>query len=373
MLEILYPRNGAVLNHKHGIETEDALEIEVRGLCGLDGAVLVNGIEAEFDGRTFCAKVKLREKFNVIRAEIEDSNGKSIREIQVVWDKASYRRYNFFIDDHSFVFTEIARQRPKRLLEHFYLKFLHSMHQRYGTIFTLNCFYRNDHDKEHFTLAQFPDIYKQEWEDNSDWLKLAFHAYSEFPDRTYQNSSAETLGRDYDLVVGELLRLASDKNVVPAVVLHWGMARPEAIKALTDRGVRALEGQFINPRAGIDDAGSREYVCDVGYFVNLEDARYIEKQGLLHDFRHNVTYFKSECTANLWTCPQIEEKIAIAINGKKDFISLASHEQYSFPSYFNYLPDHFQRIETAIRLTSEAGYRPSLFAEGFLGNCAWQR
>jgi hypothetical protein len=169
------------------------------------------------------------------------------------------------------------------------------------------------------------------------------------------------------------LRLASDKNVVPAVVLHWGMARPEAIKALTDRGVRALEGQFINPRAGIDDAGSREYVCDVGYFVNLEDARYIEKQGLLHDFRHNVTYFKSECTANLWTCPQIEEKIAIAINGKKDFISLASHEQYSFPSYFNYLPDHFQRIETAIRLTSEAGYRPSLFAEGFLGNCAWQR
>ncbi|MBR6374402.1 MAG: hypothetical protein IKS20_14595 [Victivallales bacterium] len=371
MLDILYPRNGAVLNHNHGVETAEALEIEVRGICGAGGTVFVNGNEADFDGQGFSAKVKLREKFNTIRAEFEDGTGKSIREIQVLWDKASFKRYNFFIDDHSFVFTEIARQRPAHLLEHFYLKFLHEMHLRYGTFFTLNCFYRNDHDKDHFTLAQFPDCYKSEWEDNSDWLKLAFHAYSEFPDRTYQNSTAETLGRDYDLVLGELARFAGEKSIVPMVALHWGMARPEAIKALTDRGVTALEGQFINPRAGIEDAGSREYVCDVGYFVNLDEARYIEKQGILHDFRHNVTYFKGDCTANLWTCQQIEEKIAIAKQSKKDFISMASHEQYSFPHYFNYLPDHFQRIETAIRLATEAGYKPSLFTDGFLGNVSW--
>ena len=128
MFDITYPRNGAVLNHNHGIETSDGLEIEVRGMCGAGGAVFVNGKEADFDGQGFSAKVQLREKFNTIRAEIEDGNGRSIREIQVLWDKASFKRYNFFIDDHSFVFTEIARQRPAHLLEHFYLKFLHEMH-----------------------------------------------------------------------------------------------------------------------------------------------------------------------------------------------------------------------------------------------------
>ena len=372
MLDILYPRNGAVLNHNHGIETADYLEIEVVCLGGAGGAVLVNGVEADFDGRAFIAKVRLKNKYNAILAEYEDGSGKSIREIQVVWDKASYRRYNFFIDDNSFVFTEIARQRPAKLLDHFYLRFLYDMHLRYGTVFTLNCFFRNDHDKEHFTLEQFPDCYRREWEENADWLKLAFHAYSEFPDRPYQNATAETLGHDYDLVLGEIARFAGEKSIAPMVALHWAMARPEALKALTDRGVTVLEGQFINPRAGIDDAGSREYVCDVGYFVNLDEARYIEKQGVLHDFRHNVTYVKGDCTVNLWNCKQIEEKIAVASRSKKDFISLATHEQYSFPGYFNYLPDHFQRIETALRLASEAGYKPTLFAEGVLGNLSWE-
>ena len=372
MFDIIYPRNGAVLNHNHGTETADALEIEVRGIGGIGGIVRVNGVLADFDGTGFSATIPLKSQFNRITAELEDNNGRHVREIQVVWDKASFKRYNFFIDDHSFVFTEIARQRPAHLLDHFYLKFLHSMNERYGTIFTLNCFYRNDHDKEHFTLSQFPDCYKSEWEDNSDWLKLAFHAYSEFPDRTYQNATAETVGKDYDLVFGELVRIAGEKSVVPFVALHWGMLRPEAIKALTDRGVRALEGQFINPRTGISDDGSMDYVCDVGYFVNLDDARYIEKQGILYDFRHNVAYFKGDCTANLWTCGQIRDKIALAIRSKKDFISMASHEQYSFPGYFNYLPDHFQRIETAIRLATENGYKPTLFSNGFMGNMSWE-
>jgi hypothetical protein len=33
----------------------------------------------------------------------------------------------------------------------------------------------------------------------------------------------------------------------------------------------------------------------------------------------------------------------------------------------NYLPDHFKRVETAIRWVSEHGYKPALYHEGFLG------
>jgi hypothetical protein len=49
-----------------------------------------------------------------------------------------------------------------------------------------------------------------------------------------------------------------------------------------------------------------------------------------------------------------------------------THEQYSFPYYFNYLPDHFERIGTACRTLSETGYRPVFFPEGMFGNNAWE-
>ena len=371
MFEIIFPRHGAVLNHNHGKENTDGLEIVVSGIGGATGDILVNGNIANYDGSGFSASVVLKQQYNTIVLEQEDARGIFHREIKVVWDKASFKRYDFFIDDNCFFLTDLAKERPKSLFDHFYLKFLDEMHRKYGTKFTLNLFYGNDHDPDKFTLDRMPDIWKSEWKDNSDWLRLAFHAYSEFPDRPYQNASVGTIGKDYDQIQGEIERFAGMETLIPPVALHWAMARPEILHELTDRGVKALEGQFINPRTGITDGGSPELVCDVGYFANLDDCRYLEKQGVLYDFRHKIIFYKGDCTANLWTPEQIQQKVARAAASKRDFISLASHEQYSFPRYFNYLPDHFERIERCISEVSGYGYKPVFFAEGFMGNTSW--
>lgn len=373
MFDIIYPRNGAVLNHNHGKETEQGLEIRIIGAGGVTGNVKVNGIPARVSSNGFTATVLLKEKVNTITAELEDSYGKSTRQIRVIWDKGSFPRYNFFLDDNSFVFTDLARQRPASIFDHFYLKFLREMHRKYGTKVTLNCFFENNHDPQGFTLKEFPDCYRGEWQEASDWLRLAFHAYSEFPDRPYQNVGAEKMAADYDLVVSELTRIAGPESVNPPIVLHWAMSRPESFKVLKERGVKIMAGQFINPRTGIDDNSSPDFICDVGYFVNLDEARYLEQASIYHDFRHDITYLRGDCTANLWTCEQLAGKIDIAVKKDSDLISLASHEQYSFPYYFNYLPDHLQRIETAIRLSTEKGYKPVFFCEGFFGNDAWEK
>jgi len=372
MFDVIFPRNGAILNHNHGRETADGLEIEVRGVGGVTGCVTVNGVPAAFDGTGFAAKVILKEKFNRIKAVFEDAYGTLTREFQVVWDKGSFKRYNFFIDDNSFFLTEIARDRPASLFDHFYLKFLREMNRKYGAKITLNCFFENAHDPDHFTMDKFPTDYKAEFQDNAEWLRLSFHARSEFPDRIYQNSDAETLGRDFDRVVAEIERFAGAEAYIAPVVLHWAICRPEAIKALTDRGVRVLEGQFINPRTGIDDGGTPEMICDIGYFMNLDDARYLEAQRKMWDFRHNVAYCKGDCTANLWTPAQIREMVTQVANSTQgDTLSIATHEQYTFPHYFNYLPDHCERVETDIRTATELGYKPVFFAQGFFGNTAW--
>ena len=55
----------------------------------------------------------------------------------------------------------------------------------------------------------------------------------------------------------------------------------------------------------------------------------------------------------------------------RDVLSLMSHEQYSYPDYFNYIPDHLDRVEEACRLATLYGYAPGWFSEGIWGNTAW--
>ena len=50
-----------------------------------------------------------------------------------------------------------------------------------------------------------------------------------------------------------------------------------------------------------------------------------------------------------------------------EIIDLLTHEQYFWPFYKNYIPDHAKRMETAARFVTEHGYEPVFFHEGFLG------
>jgi len=48
-------------------------------------------------------------------------------------------------------------------------------------------------------------------------------------------------------------------------------------------------------------------------------------------------------------------------------MDLFTHEQYFWDFYHNYIPDHEQRVEAAIRWVTDHGYKPVFYHEGFLG------
>jgi hypothetical protein len=52
---------------------------------------------------------------------------------------------------------------------------------------------------------------------------------------------------------------------------------------------------------------------------------------------------------------------------RAEIMDLFTHEQYFWPFFPNYIPDHAQRLEAAIRWATEHGYKPVFFHEGFLG------
>jgi len=110
--------------------------------------------------------------------------------VRVVWDRHSRPRCRFSIDDNSFFLRDIAQQKYASLFDCFYLDLLRSLHKKYGVRFVLNIYYTTGDD---FELPQFSARYKGEWEENSDWLKLAFHAHANEPARPYQYAPAEIM------------------------------------------------------------------------------------------------------------------------------------------------------------------------------------
>ena len=378
MLEITSHRNGEILNHNHGRESGTELLIEVRGIADPQSRVTVNGIPAVRHDREFIAEVPLREKINRVTASARDKFGERTQTITLVWDKASFKRYAVRIDDNCFFLTDLAKEKPKRLFDHFYLRALKSMHEKYGSRFILKCFYRNDHDPDKFTLDRLSDCYRGEFEDNSDWLHLAFHAWSEFPDRPYQHCTDERLAHDYDVTMRELVRIAGEKSCTPPTNVHWAMLPPERFHVMKERGLKILtSGGFMNNRIYVDgkvedlQAGA----CDIGFFYEQDVAHYMLDKRTFYDPDCGLFLSRTFFCFNIDTPEEIESKIrredAAAAETGSEILESVGHEQYAFSHYENYLPDYFKRLETACRVPTELGYRPVFFQDGIFGNPAW--
>lgn len=373
MNQITSLRNGTIVNKFYGKVTDGVLALPVSGIADEDAAVTVNGVEAQRLGTQFTAVIPVSEKITEITMTAENTLGKVTHSIKVLYDKDSFKRYNFLIDDNSFFWTEIVKTKPRSLFDQFYLKFLKRMHDEYGTKFTLNLFFRNDH--EFCELSSMPDTYKGEFADNADWLKMSWHAYSEFPDRPYQNATAEKVASDYDLIKGEICRFAGEGSFIPPVAAHWSMIRPDGMEELVKRGVRVMTSQFINPKTSLTEKQKAAHLCDIGFFQNLRECLYLEQEQILYSFAQQVIYLHGMLICNYWKpediVPKLNEIKAASLH--HELLSLETHEQYTFPGYFNYLPDHMERMETAIRWATEEGYAPVFFAEGLLGNKAWEK
>ena len=398
MIEITSHRQGAILNHNHGEETEESLRITIRGISGSGQPVKVNGNPARMEGRNFSAEIELTRKINPVTASVMTPYGIYSQTLSLVWDKKSFRRFGAGMDDNIFVFTELTRQRPKHAFDHFYLAGLKKIHTETGMKIVLNCFYRNDHDREGFLLREMPDVWKSEFADNSDWLKFSFHSYSEFPDRPYLEASAEEIGHDYDLVRNEIIRFAGEESFIVPLTIHWGNLHPAAAAEIIRRGTRCYNSAFRarvmggpsladRQRGGNMDqvqkrslSGEDRKASTEGlkmHYEYPEEADYLKRHYSYYDPSLGICFLGScGITSNLTPLKDIPERFQTAMENVKIYgaeaLKFGGHEQYTFPDYPNYLPDHLERIALTARLFKENGFAPVFFSEGLLGNTAWE-
>ncbi len=363
LIKIEEPFNGAVLNRRHGIEVDGGLKIEVQGEAPLDSNVKVNGQLARRSGTRFIADVILKGRETVITADSKGWFGENSHRVKVVWDKNSFPRYGFEVDDNIFFYRDIARKKYKSIFDCHYLQGLRDLNRKYGTRFVLNTYFTDGleyTDKPEFNLTQFPDRYKSEWQDNSDWLRLTFHAYSNKPDRPYQYASPEKLISDMDKVSAEIRRFAGDETYTPPTIIHWGMVQPSAYKPLADKGVKVLRGYFSKTASG---------GYDVNHNVDEIRSEYLSRHDALKDFDSGIVFGKVDMVCNSTPLDQIEPVLEAVYgdDNRAEIMDLMTHEQYFWPFYTSYIPEHFERLDKTLRWVTEHDYKPVFLHEGFLG------
>jgi hypothetical protein len=361
MLRIGWPFHGAVLNRHHGVTEGDSLKVTVTGHCPPYGAVTVNGTPAGVASGRFEAPVTLTDRETDLTAVYEGTFGRLKHRVRVVWDQHSFPRYRFSIDDNSFFLRDIAEKQYGSLFDCFYLNTLRTLHREYGTKFTINIYYEAiaEFGQDGFLITDFPDRYRGEWEGCADWLGLAFHAYANEPDRPYQYASPEQLMRELAMVEEQIVRFAGEQTLIPPTVIHWGMIIPEAYRPLYDHGVRVLSG-FAHPTS---------YGYDVNYWLDYARSEYLWHHDCLKDFESGLVFSRCDIVCNNTPVDRIAPTLDPLLDdpNHREIMDLFTHEQYFWPFYRNYVPDHPQRLDATIRWVTEHGYQPVFFHEGFLG------
>jgi hypothetical protein len=351
------PFDGAVCNRRHGQSVAGGLRIRVFGTAPAGARVTVAGRPAARSGTRFDADVVVSDPQTEIVAAAEGGGTRSEDRARVVWDRHSFPRYRFSIDDNSFFLRDITQKRYGSLFDCFYLEVLRKLNRKYGAKFVLNIYYTTGDD---WKLTEFPDRYKGEWKDNAGWLRLAFHAYANEPARPYQDAEPAKLIADLDLVNEQILRFAGEQTLTPPTVIHWGMTRHSAFRPLFERGVRVLSGYFRR------DAEGR---FDVNYRWDDRRSEYLSRHDAWKDFDSGIVFSRVDIVCNSTPLERTEATLAPLAEdpNQAEIMDLFTHEQYFWPFYRQHLPDHAQRLESAIRFCTERGYKPVFYHEGLLG------
>lgn len=242
------------------------------------------------------------------------------------------KMYNFFIDDNIFFFTDIVREGYASLFEHFYLAGLKKIHEKYGTVFTLNSFWHNHHEPD-FDLSRFPEKYRSEFEDNAHWLKLAFHAYSEAPVRPYCEAYPEKLAEHYTLWEKDMRRIAGEKTLIAPVILHFFDTDEAGRHFMREKGMKLYSLRKADTYSYSPEFDQIEMPVDM--ILNL---------------------FFSDIA-------KMQETLGEKIASGQQKILIGSHEQYAYKHYRSYIPEYFDGIDAVCRMLTENGYRPVYYSE----------
>ena len=349
-IEFLTPISGTMLCDKAGITDKNALLVDITLKATPGRRITVNGLKTTDNAGYYTIKYPLTAYENKLIAR--DTETGDYTEATIYRLKDASMKYRLSLDDNIWFFQDIVKNNYKSLFDNPYLGLMKEMNEKYGTKVHANIYYCCP-EFGTFNLSQFPDKYKGEFEEASEWLRMSFHAFKNLPDEPYIHASYEQAYEECEMVTNEILRFAGEKTLSDYTTIHWCSGTYGASKAYRANGYKYLQGGLngLKPICYyVDDEKYYEAVCKYGNYYDAD----IDIVFTTSDSCLNITYQGG-------ISHQLDERVKqYPLNG---FVDLIIHEQYFYPHYRAYLPDYRERVEEGIRWCVEHGYKPSFRSE----------
>lgn len=355
-----FPRDGVVLFNSAGEASNGKLKIKCNITADPGSKIVVNGVLCTSNLTTYTAEITLDKFRNVIYAKDLDSNEEQV--LTVFYAKDAHMKYQFSLDDNIWCFQNIAKNQHiyNSVFEEPYLALLKTMHDRYGTKFHMNIYYECP-EFGGFDITQMPDKYKSEWEYNSDWLRMSFHARANEPDRTYIRGTYDEVLLYAEKVHNEIIRFAGEKTLnLKTTTIHWGDTTVEGCRALRNLGVRLFAGSF-NPLAKARNN------APVAYYLGAEECFLLDTYGAYYDKKEDMFFRRGGTGTQHTPLDQMADNYAYYTKTHPlyTYRAMCVHEEYFYPFYKAYMPNYYERFDTAIKWHVENGFKSEFAADVF--------
>ncbi len=113
------------------------------------------------------------------------------------------------VDDCINIFEDLSNNEKEydTIFENDTLWFCKQMHERYGAVFSFYCYYESND----YSLATCTTRFRDQFIENSDWLKFNYHAYNESED--LNTISTETFIIEYNVWYKRLLEIVGEESI----------------------------------------------------------------------------------------------------------------------------------------------------------------
>ena len=354
-LRFLFPLDGDFVNSRDGIWQDDALYVDALLESG-EGTPTVCGISAVYDTALGCYKARI-PLYGYRNRLVAQTPTQTCIITVLVTEQEKLKHYRVSSDDNIRFLKELTEGDYASIFDHPYLAVYKKAHDLYGAKAHLNLFYAFDHqarsffaeDPGYFDLSMMTDQYKDEFIANSHWLKLAFHAKSEFPDKPYQHADRKTVRDDCIAVCREICRFAGKECISNSTTIHWGEANREVVRELRALGFTSLTGYFWRDQNNIPI---------VSYYTDPEMADHIGTRDFWMDTAEDMIFGRIDSVLNIGSLEAVLQEVQEAAEDphRGGFVSIMIHEQYFYPDYINYLADFEARVLESCKILANKGY-----------------
>ncbi len=360
---MVHPYPGDILYDSDGKTTRAGLRIIAAVDGPANGMVYLNGqqpfrSEPRAQGtKRYFFRITLSDTISRMVAEAIAPGGAALDSATLLWDRDSFKRYRFSVDDNILFLKDLAETPHRSIFDHWYMAFWLRMHRRYGVKVHFNIYFRT----EGFDLTQMPDRYRTEWQRNADWIRLTFHGLQDEPPRPYIDASYEKMKRDFLLVTNEIKRFAGQELLSPFTTIHWGEAPVNACRALRDNGIRGLVGYFE-----LDPGTGRPIVS---YYLDKEKVLHLNGRDCWYDADEGLLFVKHDLVVNAVPLKSIAPHLESVASDphRSEVMEVMVHEQYFRPELGYFQPDIEERVAASLEWLRAHGYRSVFYDQGLLG------